>query len=279
MIKSIFVVLDDSRSSISAKKLGIQLTQTYRASLTGIGILDKLWLETPEATPLGGTAYKIALEAQLILKARELIYKMEKAFMDQCKDNEIACSIIDAMGVPVDEIGTFSTEHDIMVVGKEANFRFIPTQETSLSVQEFLKDNPRPLILTSKKLPNQDSSNILVAYDGTFASSRAAHMAILLGLLKNKTIHIANVSSDKKEARDLVNRVASLCKNHGLKAHVHPIESSKKPSVELLDLMQRVKPSLLVTGAYGHRGFTYFFKGSCIQELLKSAEVPIFVYH
>lgn len=41
MIKSILVVLDDSPSSISAKKLGVQLTQTYRASLVGIGVLDK----------------------------------------------------------------------------------------------------------------------------------------------------------------------------------------------------------------------------------------------
>ncbi|MCI5055663.1 MAG: universal stress protein [Flavobacteriales bacterium] len=279
MIKSILVVLDDSQSSLSAKKLGIQLTQTYKASLTGIGILDKSWIDGPQAIPLGGASFKIELEAQLMLKEREHVYKMEKAFIDQCKDKEISCSIIDAMGIPVDEIGTFSTEHDIIVIGKEANFHFIPIEGISPSVQEFLKDVHRPLVLTSKKLPNQDSSNILVAYDGTFASSRAAHMAILLGLLKNKTIHVANVSSDKKEARDLVNRVASLCENHGLKSHIHPIESSKKPSIELLNLMKSIKPSALVTGAYGHRGVAYFFKGSCIQELLRSAEVPIFVYH
>jgi len=279
MIKSILITLDDSQSSQSAKELGIQLAHTHHAAVTGIGILDEPWIAAPEAIPLGGAAFKVELDIKLLQEAKQRVHNLEKAFAADCKSKHVTCSIIDATGVPSYEIEHFITEYDIMLIGKDANFHFSPTQDTTLSVRQVLKDNPRPIIVTGATLPNQKSPHVLVAFDGTFASSRALHMALLIGIFKGKTVHIASVNSDEERARETVNMAARLCENHGIKADLHPIVSSQRASLPLLDLIKDLSPSLIVMGAFGQGGITYFFMGSCAKDLLKSTDVPLFVYH
>ncbi len=279
MIKSILVTLDESESSESAKNLGIELAKSHKAALTGIGILDEPWIAAPEAIPLGGAAFKVELDAQLLQDAKHRVHKLEKSFANACKDHKVACSIIDASGVPAYEIEHFITEYDVLIIGKDANFHFTPTETTTVSVKQVLRDNPRPVIVTSPTLPNQSSPHILVAFDGTFASSRALHMAVLLNIFHGKTVHIASVSSDEETARNQVETAAKLCQNHGIKPHLHPISSSEKVSVALLDLMNDLKPSLVVMGAFGHGGISYLFMGSCAKDLLKSTNIPLFIFH
>lgn len=279
MIKSILVALDDSRSNESAKKLSVLLTNSHKASLTGIGVLDEPWIAAPEAIPLGGVAFKVDLDAQFLEDAKHHIHKIEREFTKYCKSHNIDCTIVDATGVPAYEIEHFVTEYDLLIIGKDANFHFTATEDTSISIKQIIRDNPRPLIVTGGTLPNQDSPHILVAYDGTFASSRALHLALLLNIFKGKTVHVVSISSNEEEARCRVTSALKLCQNYGVRAHIHPIGTSQKPSKVLLELMDDLKPSLVVMGAFGHRGISSFFRGSCAKDLLKSTDIPLFIYH
>jgi len=279
MIKSILVILDDSESSESAKKFGVDLAKSNNASIAGIGILDAPWITAPEAIPLGGAAFKVDLDEKILEGAKHRVHVLEQKFMDYCKQQKVEVSIIDAIGIPSEEIEHFSTEFDVLIIGKDANFHFSPVQDTTVSVKQLLKDSPRPLFVTSPRLPNQDSSHVLIAFDGTFASSRALHMAILMGIFKDKTPHIASISEDEEQARHQVSIALKLCQNHGLKPHLHPIASAKKPSIALLKLIEDLTPSLIVMGAYGHGGIRAFFMGSCTKDLMKEIDIPFFVFH
>ncbi len=279
MIKSILVALDESKSSESAKILTLQLAKSYGAAVTGIGVLDEMWISTPEAIPLGGAAFKAELDEKLMNDAKRVVHKLEKTFAEDCKKQGITGAVIDTSGIPSSEIEYFTTEHDVLVIGKDADFHSSTTVETAVSVKQLIKECPRPVIVTSPTIPNQNGSAVLVAYDGTFAASRALHMALLLGIFKGKTAHIASVSGNENEAKDCVARAAKLCENHGVKARMHSLVTSKKPAEALVELSNDLKPSLLVMGAYGHSGLAYFFSGSCAKDLLKSTDIPIFVYH
>lgn len=279
MIKSILTALDDSQSSDSAKKLSIQLAKSYKAAVAGIGVLDEPWIAAPEAIPLGGAAFKVDMDEKLLQDAKHRVHKLEKVFAADCKSEGLVCSIIDATGVPAYEIEHFLTEYDLLIIGKNADFHFNFAQETTISVNKLVKDSPRPVIVTGPTLPNATSPHVLMAFDGTIASSKALHMALLLGILKGKTVHIASVHADEEDTRDLVNTASKLCQNHGITAHIHPIASSQKPAKALLELIEDIKPSLLVMGAYGHGGIAYLLMGSCAKDLLKQTDVPIFFYH
>jgi nucleotide-binding universal stress UspA family protein len=279
MIKNILTALDDSQSSDSARKLSVHMAKSYKATVTGIGILDEPWIAAPEAIPLGGAAFKVDLDQRLLQEAKHRVHKLEKSFETYCKSEGASCNIIDATGVPAYEIENFLTEYDLLVIGKNADFHFNLTQETALSIRHLLQNNPRPVIVTGPTLPNPTSSHVLVAFDGTIASSKALHMALLMGIFKGKTVHIASVHTDEEDARDLVNTASKLYQNHGITAHIHPIASSQKPAKVLMELIEDIKPSFLVMGAYGHGGLAYLFIGSCAKDLLKQTDVPIFFYH
>lgn len=279
MIKSILVALDESKSSEIAKQVSTQFAKTFKASITGIGILDEPWIAAPEAIPLGGAAFKVELDQELLHDAKQRVHKIEASFMEMCKKGKFKCSIVDASGFPAYEIEHYIIEHDLLIIGKDANFRFDHADESTVLVRQILKDNPRPVIVTSSTQPNKDSNIVLVAFDGTFASSRALHMALMMGIYDKKTVHIATVRSDREEAKDLVDVAAKLCKNHDIKTTVHPIVTSQKPAKALLELMEDIKPSIIVMGAYGQGGLTYFFTGSCAMDLLKSTDIPIFFSH
>jgi len=280
MIKSILVVLDDSESSQSAIKLGVALAKEHKASLSGIGILDAPWVTIPEAIPLGGAAFKVDLDAKILKEAKHHVHLIEQNFIAYCKSEKISASIINTTGVPFEEIEHFATEFDLIVMGKNANFHFDHTEDTTYAAQHILKDSPRPIIVTSPgELPQHKNTNVLIAFDGTFAASKALHMAILMGILKDKTLHIASVSENEGHARQWANSALKLCHYHGLTPHLHPMASALKPSTVLLDLTKDLNPSLIVLGAYGHSAIRSFFMGSCAKELLKETNVPCFVFH
>lgn len=279
MIKSVLVILDDSESSESATKLGVTLAQSNEASIAGIGILDAPWITAPEAIPLGGAAFKVDLEGKILHDAKQRIHALERRFTTYCKSQNLSSSIIDTTGVPFQEIEYFATEFDVLIMGKDATFHSGAHPETSSAVKKIIKASPRPLFITSPQMPYQDRNDILIAFDGTVAASKALHMAILMGLFKEKTLHIVSVNENEDHTRQWTNSALKLCHHHGLKAHLHPIASTLKPSLVILDLIRDVKPSLLVLGAYGHNGLRSFFMGSCIQELLHDTDVPVFVFH
>lgn len=279
MIKSILVALDESKSSECARTFSFELAKSYKANLTGIGILDEPWIAAPEAIPLGGAAFKVQLDEQFLKEAKQRIRKLEKAFVEHAKKEKLSANIIDATGVPAYEIEAFITEHDLLMIGKDANFHFTATAETGVSITQLLHDNPRPVILTGDTVPYENSKNILVTYDGTFASSRALHMAILLGLFKGKKVHITNVNTEEEKATNLVNSAATLLKNHGIDCKTHPIASSESPGKAILELSDDLKPLMIVMGAFGHGGIAALFRGSCTKELLKESKVPLFVHH
>ncbi len=279
MVKGILVALDDSPSSLSAQQVGVSFSKRYSATLTGIGVVDEPWISAPEAIPLGGASFKVELDEKLLADARRLVHKREKAFVDFCKSQGVPCSTIDTTGVPSYEIEHFLVEYDLLIIGKEANFHFTLIQETAVSVKQFMHDIPRPLIVTGPTLPYQRSSNILVAFDGTFAASRALHMALLLGLFDGKAVHIASIASSLEEAQDNVTAAAKLCCTHGVQTHLHPLALSQKPAKALLDLSEELKPSLIVMGTYGHGKIEHFFHGSCAEEILRSTDIPVFFSH
>ena len=279
MLKSILVALNDSSSNLSAQQVSVSLSKCYSAALTGIGIIDESWISAPEAIPLGGAAFKVELDEKLSADARRFVHKREKAFIDFCNNHDVSCSIIDTTGVPSYEIEHFLVEFDLLVIGKEEKSHFTLIQDTAVSIKQLIKDNPRPFIVTGSTLPYQKNPDVLVAFDGTFAASRALHMALLLGLLEGKSVHIASIASSMEEAQNNVTAAAKLCDNHKVRTHLHPLALSQKPAKVLADLSKELKPSLIVMGAYGHGKLDHFFFGSCAEETLESTDIPVFFSH
>lgn len=277
MIRSILVALDDTSSSQIARRFAIKMAKHRKAKLAGLGIVDRPWLTAPEAVPIGGAAFKAELDQQLVEEARAHIRKIEREFKKESQDSKIETRIIDTAGEPIHEISRYLVDHDILIVGKDADFHFSGNSETSNVVNSLLSVNPRPAILTCTT--ETSGKDIIVAYDGSLSASKTIYLSILLDMYKSKNVHLVTVASSKKEAKDRMKLAANLFENHGIEITIHPVESSERPSREIIKLAGSLDTSMIVMGACGHRGIQYLLTGSCSQELLKETGYPYFIYH
>jgi len=277
MIRSILLALDESQASKTAQKFAISMAKKLNAHIAGIGVLDEPWITAPEAVPLGAAAFKVELDTQLLDDAKHRIHALEAGFKKAATDAGCDYHVIDAEGFPVEEIERAIVAHDILVLGRDANFHFFPLRGMAVSVEQLLKDSPRPIILTSAE--ETSGKSVIFAYDGSLASARAIHMAILLDVHKGKDVHIVTINSEQKIADGKADKIRILCERHGIKSTVHAIESSDKAGGILERLGQELNAELIVMGAYGHSGLASFFKGSVMKDLVNNGKIPLFLYH
>lgn len=277
MIKRILVVLDDSEASKAAKLYALQLAKNSDASLTGLAVVDTPWITAAQPEPLGGAAYKIHRDQELVRKTRTHTEEMLKSFVEKCSQLQVKCSIAEREGFPVTEIEKLSQEHDLIVIGRTTDFHFDLDQENDLTVKHITRDSPRPLIIVG---PTPSSGKIvLIAYDGSLQAARTLHMYLLLGLANEHKIHIISIARHPQEANDIASRARTMCELYGITPTVKSITSSR-PAEEIITATAKdVDANLIVMGAFGHQGIREFFFGSCAQHMIKKSDIPLFIYH
>ena len=277
MIKRIVLVLDGSEAGKVACAYAIDLAKKHHAELLGVAILDTPWLTAAQPEPLGGSAFKVFRDEEIIDATQSNIERVLQEFKAQCAQEEVSCQALEIEGFPANEIEIASYQGDVLVVGKTTDFHFDLDADSDVTVKHIAHDNPRPLLVIPK-IPEKNGV-ILVAYDGEIASSRALHMFLLLNLSKGKHLHIVNVSHNSENGEELVSLAVNLCKAHGVKAESHILKGKASPEKALLELAEQMKPEMIVLGAFGHTLLRDVFFGSCSKTILKESTFPLFIHH
>lgn len=273
----ILLVLDDSGASKAAKSYAIQLAKRSGASLTGLAVIDTPWITAAQPEPLGGAAYKIHRDAELIRQTHAHMKKMLETFAKKCKEALIRYTTCEREGFPVMEIEKLSQEHDLIVIGRTTEFHFDFDQENDLTVKHITRDCPRPIIVLSAH-PGS-GNNVLIAYDGSLQAARALHMYLLLDLAKGHNVHIISIARHQTEADEIARRAQNMCESRGVKATCKSIVSDDPPEAAIIQTAKDIDAGLVVMGAFGHHGIREFFFGSCTDHIMKTLDIPLFIHH
>ena len=83
MLKKLLVVLDSSKAGNAAQDLAINIAKQKQAQLTGIGVLDTPWITAAQPEPLGGAAYKLHRDDEVIKQSHKQVTHM----LDEFKEN------------------------------------------------------------------------------------------------------------------------------------------------------------------------------------------------
>lgn len=281
MLKSIVVALDGSSSSANARRLALEVAGRTGAELVGLGVLDVPWVTAPRATPIGGGSYQVHRNEELLAQGREKIQERIAAFHSECEAAGIAHSAIGAEGDPVQQVDAEADRHDLIVIGRETNFHGGVEHDVGETVEKLLHETPRPLVVVPEgDNPPGDPSVAVIAYDGSVTASRAMHMFVLLGLAKDRDIHVVSVDSDREKANAQASRAAALFLSHGYKVSAHPVASDGSASAAILGAVASLNAGRLVMGAFGHEGrLRRVLMGSTTKNLLRECAVPMFVHH
>jgi len=288
MLRSILIALDGSPSSLEAAGLGLELARRRQSHVEGLGIVNSAWIRRPEAVPMGGMAYKTALDLKELDSATERVGAVLRDFRSRAEKAGIpSFEVREIDGSPLQVIEIEAASHDLIVLGRHSMFDVDgEIYELPLYVDRIIRGEPRPVLLVPDpgSEPGRDAAQapVLVAFDGSPASSRAVHMFALLGLAAGRVTHVVTLDqSSSRRAEETAARACALLRRHGA-AEAHAVglgdREAGTPAETILGLAKALRPEMVVMGAYGNRGIQEIF-GSCTREVLNACPTPLFLHH
>jgi nucleotide-binding universal stress UspA family protein len=286
MLRSIVVAVDGSASSVRAGLLALELGKRHRAHVEVLGIVNSAWIQRPEPVPVGGMAYKKALDLTLLKNSSDRVSAVLRTFGERAKAADFAAFETKSVdGDPRLQIELEATAHDLVVVGRNSLFdEDGELYDMPLCIDRVIRGEPRPVLLVPPDgKPDDDlAAPVLIAFDGSPAASRTLHMFALLGLAVEREVHVLTVeNSSEVAAVATAARACALLKRHGTK-QVHGIGlgdlQAGTPAEAILGTAKAVGAGMIAMGAYGHRGIREIF-GSCTRDVLANSSKPLFLHH
>ncbi|PVE25454.1 universal stress protein UspA [Microvirga sp. KLBC 81] len=288
MLRSILIALDGSPSSLQTADRGLELARRHQAHVEGLGIVNSAWIQRPEAVSIGGMAYKIALDLKELQSAAQRVDAVLRDFRERAEQAGIpSFQIRQSDGNPLEVLEVEAASHDLVVLGRHSMFDVDgELYELPLCVDRIIRGEPRPILLLPDdglgKGEISSQTQVLVAFDGSPASSRAVHMFALLGLAAGRVIHVVTLDqSSPSRADETAARACALLRRHGAaETHAIGLGSSEAgtPAETILGLAKALNIGMIVMGAYGHRGIQEIF-GSCTREVLNACPTALFLHH
>ena len=277
MAQKILTIVDGSKAGKSACSYASYLASKNKINITGMAIFDVPWITSARLDPLGGVAYRLYHDEEIIEGSHNEIENLLEDFKHSAKEAGIKANCIEVNGYPIDEIERVANEHDLIVMGRTTDFRFQLDDDNDDVVTKVVRDNPRPVVVIPEDYTKGEIP--LVAYDGTCESARALHMFLLLNIYKGQEIHIITVRHKMESAEKIISQAVNMCQAYGLTAHKHCFASYSEPSKLILKQARELNPSMVIMGTANTSAITEVLFGSCTLNLLRKSSWPVFVHH
>ena len=278
MSKQILVCLEGSASGKTAVEVAIGLAQTLPAQLVGLAIVDEPDIRAGQATPIGGSAYKAERDAALVADAEAHARSWKESFLAHCRQAHVEARAVEVHGEPPAVILEESKSRDLVVLGRDANFRF-ETHESDAKTREVILhrvDGP-VLVVPAERIAT--GPGVLVCYDGTQASIRAIRAFARSGIGAGRPVHVLTVGDSGEKAWMVAGQGAALLDELGITATPRHIVSVQTTTEALLEQREKLDTGLMVMGAYAHSRFSRLLWGSVTKEMLEKTQVPMFLHY
>lgn len=275
MLKSLLIAIDETAASKTAQDIALVLARSHGATIDGLAVLDKPWIEEPRARPIGTGYYHHHRSEALTKSFTEKLDTLTGAFRSRCQEAGLTFQLDEQSRAPVEAIELESEVNDLVILGRDTTFHFMGDAGPSDTVMRLIRDNPRPLLVVPPA--SKFEGDILVAYDGSFAASRALHTFILLGMAQDRPVRVLCIQNTEADAARIAGRAVRLLDNHNINAEAIAIGSDR--SVEEIIAEQSRNAAMIVLGAYGKSKLREFFFGTSTHKLLAQGTVPLFIDH
>ncbi|MBM3224335.1 MAG: universal stress protein [Candidatus Tectomicrobia bacterium] len=277
MLRSVLVGLDGSPYSTAAVELGVQWAQRAQALFVGLGIIDEPTICAPEAVSLGGTAYKVRRDANLVAEARMQVQGFLAHCAERCTAAAVASLLHEETGLPADCILAQAQYCDVILLGQQTHFHFATQDGADETLRTVLKSCPRPVVAVPTTV--REGHAVVIAYDGSLQAARTLQMLPAIAPYDLQEVHVVSIHAQQAAAVHCAERAVEFLRRHHITAQPYAMATTAAPAAVLLEHIEHVQASLLVMGAYGQPVLREFFFGSVTRTLLEESPVPLFLYH
>jgi nucleotide-binding universal stress UspA family protein len=277
MLKSILVGLDGSPHSQLAVELGLGWAKKFDALLVGLGIIDEPAVRRPEPMHLGAAVAQVQFDDRLLAEARRKVEQYLEQFALQCAQQQVACKVLEDVGIPAEQIALEAQRYDIVLLGRRTYFHVDPQEGPEDTLSRVLRHCARPVLTVPNSV--RPGRCVMVAYDGSLQAGRSVQAFQATGLDEGKQVHVVCVGPNHVDASRHADRAAEYLRFHDIKAVAHPVASTAGAAQVLLEKVRELDPGLVVMGAFGQPNWREFFFGSVTRRFLKETPAPLFLYH
>jgi nucleotide-binding universal stress UspA family protein len=239
MLKRILVLMGESPSSAAAREYGFRLARATGARLAGLAGVDLEFINSRQAVPLGGMAFKAMSDKKLLEEAEGARNRLRERFRDECVERDVEFEWLSFAGDPAATLMLAAETHDLLITGHDTTFHGKTRQPLSSMIEIF----------------------------------------VLLGIAEGQSVEVVSIDPDQEIAARRCSAAATYMRAHGLDVAVFPVVSRAHPAEILNVEISDRNIGTLVMGAYGHRGFREALFGSTTRRLVDSPRCAQFLYN
>lgn len=277
MLRRILAVLDELPYSEALTRLGIEWSREFGAELHGLVLIDESVVDRAEPVPLGASYYRRWIKESRRESLSGRAQLLAERFRIQCAKARIRSQVKLESGVAETIVLSESQRYDLILIGRESDFDYGAPTPQARTLHRILRRSARPLVVVPEHVPSARA--VLVAFSDELPSARALQMFEALGLHRERRVYILNVSPTRDEAERMCARAADFLSSHRIVLELLPIVSSAPPAEVIQEHVGRLKPGLVVMGAYGRPKVSEIILGSVTRTMLQKCPVPLFLYH
>lgn len=267
MLRNVLLLVEPTPSGRVARKVAGDIAAQGNCNLTALQIQE------PDSYMHGGdtgaSPHTLFIDESMSREQRDVLRG------DKFSDLKVGCQTKVMVGPKYAVLCRELEKNDLAVIGREGNFAEHWDHNAKEIINLLLEYRARPLIITTPVDPGTNS-DVLIAYDGSPGSCRAVQFFVLLGLARNRNIHVLSVSRKKNVAQAGVNALTGYLTKHRIDASPHAVTSREDPKNVIVEMIGQTHSSLVVAGAFGSSGLRRSLFGSVGDYLIRYCPVPLF---
>ncbi len=273
--RRIAVVIDGSEDSSSAWQSALKLAADHQARLSALCVFDPATAIPRQAISAGAISFKARGDKRPIIEARKRMADAVVAFEQACAALDVTPEITRLEGDCLAVLRERWTAFDLIVIGHGGRSN-VPGAIRKRTMYKMIRECPRPILLATDQVQDAED-RCVVAYNGTAQASRALHMFLLLGLARDRVLHIVTAHQDPARARAIAADAIGICEAHGHRAEAQVVRAGRTAMPAVVDKILGLRPTMLVMGAFGETALGKMVFGSATQMMLKRNRGPLFL--
>lgn len=274
MIQSILIATDGSEAALVAERFGVGLAARLKARVSALSVIEERVALGLRADSLGIAPGPVtAVEAFLKARAEAAV----KRVADAARAKDCECGVEAPRGIADDRIVERGQGVQLSVLGRDGDHAAARTGLIGSTVDGVLRKTSRSVLVVPATA--ELGGPIVLAFDGSDCSKRAARLAVELAQRFGQGIHVFVDSKDKGRAAARFDEVRRL-----LGAAQVPVRETNstlgRPDVKVVDLAKSARAGLIVMGAIGRNRLRNedkpeYFIGSNASAVVRTSPVAV----
>lgn len=277
MIKKILVPTDGSAGSAVALEYAFGLASCFKAELTGLNVIDIRALEGPFFSDISGSLGFSPIQnylpkfQQILDDRSDTILEL---FRNRCTEQGIAATTKKLTGIIANIIADEARKAELVVISQRGEHEQWSAGLMGSTTESVVRKSPAPVLVTPAAY--RSLKKILVAYDGSVASSNALKCACDLFGASCESMEIIYVAQDEEKGRVLAAEIGEITAPYHLSYEGVWLQGD--PAAEILCHAESACADLIIMGSFTHGRLHDLIIGSTAAYVIRKTTLPVLLH-